>query len=374
MVISLEFEGSALVDHHCHGVYDHDVSRAEFEASLNEGPGSSVLGTSVFDSMLGLALRRWCAPILNLEPFCSPDDYLLRRTELGFAEVNRRFLSLCGISDFIVDTGFAPNQITSPAATAAYAGQAAAHEIIRLESTAADLIDGGTTTADFDDALRERLSGSGAVGAKSIAAYRAGLKISAQKPDPATVREALAACVADGKPARINDRVLHSYLAWTAIELQLPLQFHVGYGDNDVNLLDCDPLLLTPFLRATHSNVVPILLLHNYPFHRNAGYLAQVFGHVFVDLGLSTHNTGAFSRWLLPELLELAPFGKVLFSSDAFGLSELYYLGAILFRRALSNVTDRLIGSGDMQAADADRLVALISRHNAARVYGLATG
>lgn len=370
----MEFEGSTLVDHHCHGVYDHNVSRAEFEASLDEGPGPGVFGTDGFDSMLGLALRRWCAPILDLEPFCSPDDYLLRRTELGFAEVNRRFLSSCGISDFIVDTGYAPEQITSPAATAAYAGQAAAHEIIRLESTAAALIDGGTTTADFDDALRERLSGSGAVGAKSIAAYRAGLKISAQKPDPASIREALAACVADGKPARINDPVLHSYLAWTAIELQLPLQFHVGYGDNDVNLLDCDPLLLTPFLRATHSSDVPILLLHNYPFHRNAGYLAQVFGHVFVDLGLSTHNTGAFSRTLLPELLELAPFGKVLFSSDAFGLSELYYLGTLLFRRALSTVIDRLIGSGDMQAADADRLVALISRQNAARVYGLATG
>ena len=40
---------------------------------------------------------------------------------------------------------------------------------------------------------------------------------------------------------------------------------------------------------------MPVLLLHNYPFHRHAAYLAQVFDHVFIDLGLATHNTGALS-------------------------------------------------------------------------------
>jgi uncharacterized protein len=34
--------------------------------------------------------------------------------------------------------------------------------------------------------------------------------------------------------------------------------------------------------------------------------------------------------------LELAPFGKFLYSSDAFGLPKLYYLAAVLFRTALS--------------------------------------
>ena len=76
-----------------------------------------------------------------------------------------------------------------------------------------------------------------------------------------------------------------------------------------------------------------MLLLHNYPFHRHAAYLAQVFGHVFVDIGLAVHNTGALSKALIRETLELVPFGKLLFSSDAYGLAELYYLGALLFRR-----------------------------------------
>ena len=56
------------------------------------------------------------------------------------------------------------------------------------------------------------------------------------------------------------------------VEIGLPLQFHVGYGDSDLDLLDCDPLRLT--LVPPHrprSYGVPVLLLHNWPFHRTRG-------------------------------------------------------------------------------------------------------
>ncbi|HVH94600.1 MAG TPA: amidohydrolase, partial [Nocardioidaceae bacterium] len=116
---------------------------------------------------------------------------------------------------------------------------------------------------------------------------------------------------------------------------------------------------------------VPVMLLHNYPFHRNAAYLAQVFDHVFMDLGLATHNTGALSTTLLRESLELVPFGKFLFSSDAYGLAELYHLGALLFRRALSEVLGGLVESGDLTAADAEHIGHLIGQQNARRAYRL---
>ena len=122
--------------------------------------------------------------------------------------------------------------------------------------------------------------------------------------------------------------MINSWLAWTAITIGMPLQIHVGYGDADIDLRRADPLRLTPFLRATEKLEVPVLLLHNYPFHRNAAYLAQVYSHVFVDVGLAVHNTGALSQALIRETLETVPFGKLLFSSDAYGLAEFYYLGA----------------------------------------------
>ena len=188
--------------------------------------------------------------------------------------------------------------------------------------------------------------------------------------------DALTAALASLRPAadgrfRIAHPVINSWLAWTALEIGMPLQIHVGYGDADLDLLRADPLRLTAFLRATEKLEVPVLLLHNYPYHRNAAYLAQVYSHVFLDVGLAVHNTGALSQALIRETLETAPFGKVVYSSDAYGLAELYYLGAELFRRGLSTILGELIKADEMTSADADHVAALIARDNARRVYGL---
>ncbi len=69
--------------------------------------------------------------------------------------------------------------------------------------------------------------------------------------------------------------------------------------------------------------------------------------------------------------LELTPFGKMLYSSDAFGLPELHYLGAIGFRRDLAAVTGRFVADGAWAAADAERVAELIGSANATRVYRL---
>ncbi|HZE31221.1 MAG TPA: amidohydrolase, partial [Actinoallomurus sp.] len=115
----------------------------------------------------------------------------------------------------------------------------------------------------------------------------------------------------------------------------------------------------------------PIMLLHNYPFHRHAGYLAQVFPHVFVDVGLATHNVGHRAPALIAETLELAPYGKFLFSSDAFGLPELYHLGSLLFRQGLSDHLRTGLDDGVWTEEDAGRIARLAGGENARRVYGL---
>jgi predicted TIM-barrel fold metal-dependent hydrolase len=360
-----------LIDHHCHGLVRRELDRAGFESLLNEGGAPGSLATTYFDSMLGLAVRRWCAPLLDLDPLAGPDAYLARRNQLGGHEVDRRLVGAAGIREFVVDTGFEPEPICSAEELAGLCG-AVSHEVVRLESVGQALLAKGVPASDFGECLVATLQSSTAVGAKSIAAYRVGLELPAAKPAPDALMAALREVrpLADGT-FRIAHPVLNGYLAWTAIELGIPLQFHVGYGDSDVDLLDCDPLLLTGFLRATADRGVPILLLHNYPFHRRAGYLAQVFEHVFMDVSLAVHNTGALSRAVIRESLELVPFGKLLFASDAFGLAELYYLGARLFRNGLSAALEEFVGAGEMSDADAQRIAAMIGAGNAHRVYRL---
>ena len=367
-----------LVDHHCHGVLCRDADEAALESMLTEGAGWA--GGSVFDSQAGFMFRRLCPPVLDLPPHTEVDDYVARRADLGATEVSKRFLVAAGLSELCVDTGFTPEPVTSPAELGDLAG-ATAHEIVRLERVAEDVVAAGAGAAGFADAVRSALATrtASAVGVKSIAAYRTGLDLRAERPSDLEVTAAagrwLASCEASGPsgPPRVADETLQRFLIWCGVDLRLPVQFHVGYGDSDVDLHRCNPLLLTPLLRAIQPTGVPVMLLHNYPYHREAGYLAQVFPHVYVDAGLATHNLGARAPALLAEALELAPYGKFLYSSDAFGLPELYYLGAALFRSALSEFLRNGLAEDLYTERTAVRLTRMICADNAKRAYQLAS-
>jgi uncharacterized protein len=371
-----------LVDHHCHGVLYRDADEATLESLLSEGAGFP--GGTVFDSQAGFAFGRLCPPVLGLPPHAGLADYVARRAELGVTEVSKRFLAAAGLAAMCVDTGFTPEPLTSPAELGALAG-AAAHEIVRLERVAEDVAaagggpGGGGGAAGFAEAVRSELAvrTAGAVGTKSIAAYRTGLDLDPARPSDAEVRAAAgrwlaAAGAAAGSGApRLADPLLQRFLIWCGVDLGLPVQFHIGYGDSDVDLHRCNPLLLTPLLRAIGPTGVPVMLLHNYPYHREAGYLAQVFPHVYVDAGLAIHNLGRGSPALLAQALELAPFGKFLYSSDAFGLPELHYLGAALFRAALSAFLSAGLSDDLYSERTVARLTRMFCADNARRAYRL---
>ncbi|MFJ6672550.1 amidohydrolase family protein [Actinosynnema sp. NPDC091369] len=353
-----------LVDHHCHGVLGVDLDRAGFESNLTEAGSVSPLGTSLFDSSLGLAVRRWCGPLLDLPPLAPADEYLARRRSLGAAEVNRTLVSAAEISMFLVDRGTWPEGFAGPGVFTGSRELA----VLRLERLAEDVVPAGASV--FPARVREALNSTGAVAAKSIAAYRVGLDLDPARPSDAEVVAAADRWLTSGR-GRCADAVISRFLVWEALDRGLPVQFHVGYGDADLTLHRCDPSLLTGLLRATEPLGVPVVLLHNYPFHRNAGYLAQVFPHVFVDVGLATHAVAHQASRVLAEALEIVPFGKFLFSTDAYALAELYYLGALFFRRALSDFLSSGLRDHAFALADAERIARLIGWENAQRVYRL---
>jgi predicted TIM-barrel fold metal-dependent hydrolase len=128
---------------------------------------------------------------------------------------------------------------------------------------------------------------------------------------------------------------------------------------------------LTGFCRATAPTGAALVLLHCYPYHREAAWMAHVFPHVHVDVGLASTFVGARAGAVLAELLELAPFGKVLYSSDGYGLAELHYLGALRFRRAVGEVLGGWQRAGEAAEDDVRRIAAMIAHGNAERLYRL---
>src|SRR4051794_2339939 len=246
-------EAMALADHHCHGLVRDELGAADVDALLSEG-GAAPPGTSNFDTPVGLAVRRHCAPLLDLPAHAPAADYLARRAELGADEVARRLLRASGTGTFLVDTGFRPAELTGPAELAALAGTAAAHPIVRLEAVADRLAGTGVEPGEFGSAfagaLADELAGSGAVGLKSVAAYRVGLDLDPRRPAPAELAPGVAAAPGpDGRADRLADPVITRELLWAGAGFGLPIQLHIGYGDRDVRLHRSDPTLLSDLLQ-----------------------------------------------------------------------------------------------------------------------------
>jgi predicted TIM-barrel fold metal-dependent hydrolase len=365
--------GVALVDHHVHGVFTAPLDRADFEASINEGSTDPVpVFMSQFDSPLGLSIRRWCAPLLGLDALASADDYWARRAELAPDELAKLMLPAAGVSRWIVDTGFKGDLITLPQRLTELSGVPSS-EILRLERLAEDLLESGTSPDDFPAAFRSALriaaDSTDVVGTKTISAYRTGFNIDWSRPSDADVVAEARELAGRAHPLRLDSPVLIAFAVHEAAAHGLPVQVHVGFGDRDLDLHRTDPMLLLPLLRT--MTPVPVLLLHCYPFHRQAGYLAQSFDNVNFDVGLAINYLGVRSTGLVAEALETAPFAKQLYSSDAFGPPELHVLGSVLWRRSMGQVLGGWVRAGDCTEQDAIRIVDMIAVHNAERVYGL---
>ncbi|MCX4544260.1 amidohydrolase family protein [Streptomyces sp. NBC_01565] len=369
-------ETPPLVDQYCHGVLRTELGLATFEAQLIPSVGPPAAGTTFFDTQTGFAVRRWCPPLLGLEPHCAPARYLARRRELGVVETGRRLLRGSGIAAYLVDTG-EPGDLTGPKELAR-AGDAEAHELVRLELLAEQVADTSGTVAAFltnlAGAVHHAATGAVAFTCGPDAGYAAALALAPEPPGPGEVRGAAGRWLAGRtKGGAVRDPVLLRHLLWSAVASGLPLQLHTGAGEAGPGARPerGDPERLTEFVRATAGLGTRLVLLGGSPHHRQAARLAAAFPHVHADLGLALAHTGARAAAVLAELLELAPFGKLLFSSGGRRLPELHAVGALVFKEALGRVLGGWVADGSWSWRDADRVAAMLAAGNARRVYRL---
>ncbi len=357
-----------LVDQHCHGVLTRDVDREEFGAGLAEAQSAG--NRDRFQSMLGLAVRRWCAPVLDLPPHVAPEVYLSRRAELGWRAATERLLRAARVEHWLLDTGYSVD--TSPTELAELGG-GTGHEVLRVEQVAEQLAPRAGSPTELLDGIRAELRARAAqaVALKSVIAYRSGLELPAHQPADDEVLRAADQWLRTG--GQLSDPVLHAWLVHEAVRVgadeRLPLQFHTGLGDADVHLHDVDPLLLTDFIRSTQDTGVTVVLLHCWPFHRHAAYLAHVYDHVAVDIGLMVPFTGARAGDVLAETLEVAPFESVLYSSDGNVLPELHHLAAVLWRHHLGRLIDSWLADDVLDSDTAARLAHAVGAGNASRLH-----
>ncbi|WP_330295783.1 amidohydrolase family protein [Streptomyces sp. NBC_00503] len=360
-------ETPPLVDQYCQGVLRTELGLATFEAQLIPSAGPPAAGTTFFDTQTGFALRRWCPPLLGLEPHCTPARYLARRRELGAAESARRLLRGSGVGARLVDTGV-PGDLTGPKELA-LAGEAETFELVRLELLAEQAADTSGTAGAFLVNLAEAVHHAAAVAVAFTcgpgAGYPAALAGSPEPPGPGEVRGAAGRWLAGrARGGAVRDPVLLRHLLWSAVASGLPLQLHVGGGAGE-------PEPLTEFVRATAGLGTRLVLLGGYPYHRQAARLAAAFPHVHAELGTALGQSGARAAAVLAESLESAPFGKLMYAGGGGQLAELHAVGALVFREALGRVLGGWVAEGSWSWRDAERVAAMVAAGNARRVYRL---
>jgi len=320
------------------------------------------------------ALRR-----LGAELQCaSTEEAILEvRNSSDPASYANRLLERSGVGVLLLDHGYSSGE------TFTFLEHQAAirmpqREIVRLETLAERLIEPCDRPDDWFAAVRLGLREAvrdGAAGVKTIAAYRASLRL---RP---VDRAAIAASYTEikkqlrpgGRLRLTGDALCHPLLFEAALEcldLDVPLQVHCGFGDPDEDLAEASPLGLRPLFDRRYEGL-RIVLLHCYPFHREAAYLCAVYPDVYMDLSLTIPLAGREGVRALQEALGLCPWSKLLYASDASRLPELYFVAGALHREALAFALGELVERGTLVLDEGVEAGVQVLRGNARRVYRL---
>jgi len=250
--------------------------------------------------------------------------------------------------------------------------------IYRIEPLIAELLDADIGWDEFrrryDDTIAHAIEHKGYRGLKSIIAYRTGLDISPLSRTPDQGLQALDA-IRRGTGGQATKK-LRDHLFCRALELcieyDVPMQIHAGMGDYEVNLVLCRPALLMDLLRFPTFRVCRVLLVHGgYPYHAEAGYMANMLPRVYCDVSQGIPFAANAARRIFAEVLEMAPLCKIVYGSDGFNLPEINYIGAKLGKTALAQALEDLVNGGMLSRGEAEEAAGLILAGNARRLYGL---
>src|SRR2546430_15237665 len=369
------------VDHHCHPLrrWPFELTALDLRSAFSEALDPEMAERHVIHSSGYQAALHRTALVLGCEP---TEAAVLERRNAGDPQRHaRQLLDSAPTEVMLVDRGFSsPESFTLQEQQRAT--DIAQREIIRLETLAETLVKTAKDPREWFAATRAALRAAiegGAVGVKSICAYRASLEL--QPVDTDTLGVAFSARrlrVERGQSVRlVGDTLCHALLfeaAQECQELDVPLQVHCGFGDPDEDLAATSPLGLRPRFIDPAYRGLRIALLHCYPYHREAPYLCAVFPGAYLDLSLTIPFAGLEGFRAMRETLGLCPTSKLLYASDASRYPEVYFVAASLHREslaeALAELVDRSILSTDA-AIDAGREVLA---ENARRVYRLAEG
>jgi predicted TIM-barrel fold metal-dependent hydrolase len=361
-----------MIDHHAHpfsiepGPFDPSAITLDVvddggpERRAAQGP------TRVAQELLTVRL----AARLGCDPADVPDARAEAATDWpGYC---RGLFHDAGLTALLVDAGYSPEAVGQLPHVASLSG-CEVHPIHRIDPTVDRLIGEGSGAAEIVSAVESEMEQAvqhGAVGFKSILAYRTGLNV-----DPTVDLAAADRSLGGEGPVRrrgkaCRDLVIRRALGLAA-ELRTPFQFHTGFGDSDLRLSEANPLLLEELLRTPEGSAASVVLIHgSFPWHEELAYLCATRPNVHGDLSLSNIFSPLTTADRLFRLLDLAPAAKLLLGTDGHGEPESFWLAATVLTEAWQQVRSRLSEAG-LRREWLDDVEDRLFQRNARELYGL---
>ncbi|CAK4696923.1 hypothetical protein LEN26_014190 [Aphanomyces euteiches] len=379
-----------VVDQHVHNVVE-GPGNVPLHHILAETSDTTVLEDHVPHTLCYLRTLQDLAELYG----CTPDQVESVRRTLPINEMTK--LCYKNVHALLIDDGYTPsgqaNQTVQwhaqhvPVAKRIFRIEIEALKLLQdLSNPAYDSISGVAAAVRADVAANRHII----VGLKSISCYRTGLAID-PTTDFATVEKAYAALreevrgrIAKSPTTQFREtkktpveKIVIDYLVVLALEMaieyDIPLQFHTGFGDTDMQLSDGNPTHLKAILDLEKFRKAKIVLLHSsYPYSREAGYLASVYPQVYLDVGLAIPRLSVDGMLqAVGQLLELCPISKLLFSSDGTVSPEMCYIGVKWSKYVVTELLNRSVANKELtvdQATDAARKIFF---ENAVALYHL---
>ncbi len=237
----------------------------------------------------------------------------------------------------------------------------------------------------FMESLERAVKTEGYVGLKSVVAYRVGLRN--LKHDENSAREAyrrlrgkdfLRVPSKDRDPKSVEDeRVLRGYLLCRALEksidLDVPFQIHTGIGDSpQIDVRDSNPLHLHDIIADEDLGKAKLVIVHaGYPYVEEAGYLANNYPNVYIDLSEMFPFIAAGMRDATLRLLYMAPVTKIMYGSDGYKIPELFWISALWGKKAISEALEEFVKSEVIDEDYAYKAGSLILSENAIKLYNI---
>lgn len=218
----------------------------------------------------------------------------------------------------------------------------------------------------FEETLRRKVKEESYAGFKSIIAYRTGLKVLCSEE---LAREDFVKDIREwyGRRAKGFRDYLFCRTMEIAKELNVPFQVHTGAGDRDIKLELSRPSYLTELVRRYEGKIV---FVHaGFPYHRETAWMSYLFPSVYFDVSQVFPFATLAGYDVLREVLQVAPFNKVMYGSDAFNVPEIAWLSAHIFRESLNKVIEEMIEWRVISEEEAKEISDMLMHKNAEKVY-----